>query len=132
MNNIDSHNSKNDYIPDKRIVSACGLYCGACGIYLATQENDIEKLLQYALVLKQSVSITYCDGCGADRKSALCSKICTFIKCTRQKSIEFCGECDEFPCEELIDFQSKLPHRIEIVKSQKRLVEIAWEQWIVE
>jgi len=63
MNNIDNHNSKNDYILDKRIVSVCGLYCGACGIYLATQENEHEKLLQYALVLKQSVAETYCDGC---------------------------------------------------------------------
>jgi len=132
MNDIDNHSTKNDYFLDKRIVSACGLYCGACGIYLATQENELEKLLQYALVLNQSVPETYCNGCGADKKSAHCSKICSFIKCTRQKNIEFCGECIDFPCEKLIDFQSKSPHRIEIIKSQKRLMEIGWEQWLIE
>jgi hypothetical protein len=54
----------------RNLISACGLYCGSCGIYLATQENDEEKLLQYALVLNQPFDETMCDGCGARRKSA--------------------------------------------------------------
>jgi len=114
------------------LAAACGLYCGSCGIYLATRENNTEKLLQYALVLNQSLNETFCDGCRADRKSAHCSRMCLFIKCTLQKSIEFCGVCPEFPCKELTDFQSKMPHRIEILESQNRLKEIGWEQWLIE
>lgn len=26
------------------IAAVCGLYCGACGIYMVIQANDIEKL----------------------------------------------------------------------------------------
>jgi len=115
-----------------QLVSACGLYCGSCSIYLATQENDTEKLLQYALVLNQPLNETLCDGCRAERKSAHCSKMCLFIKCTFEKGIGFCGACPDFPCNKLKDFQSKMPHRIEILESQKRLIEIGWENWLVE
>lgn len=115
-----------------RLVSTCGLYCGSCGIYLATQENDTEKLLQYAIVLNQSFDETLCDGCRAERKSAHCSRICSFIKCTFEKGIEFCGTCQEFPCKELKDFQLRMPHRVEILESQNRLKEIGWKQWLIE
>ena len=117
---------------NKNLVAACGLYCGSCGIYLATKESDSEKLLQYALVLNQSFDETFCDGCRAERKSAHCSSMCSFIKCTSQKGIEFCGTCQEFPCKELTDFQSKMPHRIEIIESQNRLKEIGLEQRLIE
>jgi hypothetical protein len=114
------------------LAAACGLYCGSCGIYLATLEKDTEKLLQYAIVLNQSFDETFCDGCRADRKSVHCSKMCSFIKCIFEKGIDFCGACPEFPCKELTDFQSKMPHRVEILESQKRLKEIGWEQWLIE
>jgi ribosomal protein L40E len=118
--------------PDKNTAAACGLYCGSCGIYLATKENDSEKLLQYAIVLNQSFGETFCDGCRSGRKSGHCSKMCSIMNCTFNKSIEFCGVCPEFPCKELKDFQSKIPHRIEILESQNRLNEIGWEQWLIE
>jgi len=114
------------------LAASCGLYCGSCGIYLASQENDTEKLLQYALVLNQALNETSCDGCRADRKSAHCSKMCLFINCTFEKGIEFCGACPEFPCKELKVFQSRMPHRVEILESQNRLKEIGWEQWLIE
>jgi hypothetical protein len=132
MNNKVYNDSANSINPDKNLATACGLYCGSCGIYLATQENDSEKLLQYAIVLNQSFGETLCDGCRSGRKSAHCSRICSFIKCTLEKGIEFCATCQEFPCKELTDFQSKMPHRIEILESQKRLKEIGWEHWLIE
>jgi hypothetical protein len=117
---------------NKNLVAACGLYCGSCGIYLATKESDSEKLLQYALVLNQSFDETLCEGCRAEKKSAYCSKMCLFLECTFEKGIEFCGTCPQFPCKELADFQSGMPHRVEILESQIRLKEIGWEQWLIE
>lgn len=132
MKSIKNKGSENHTTPRKNLVAACGLYCGSCGIYLATQENDTEKLLQYAIVLKQSFRETLCNGCRADIKSAHCAKICSFIECTFNKHIEFCGACLEFPCKELTDFQSKIPHRVEILQSHICLKEIGWEQWLIE
>ena len=114
------------------MVTACGLYCGACGIYIATQENDTEKILQYALVLKQTFDETLCDGCGAKRKSLHCSKMCTFIDCKGKKLVDHCIDCDEFPCKALIEFKLKMPHRAEIFDSQNRMKEIGMEEWLVE
>lgn len=117
---------------NKELVATCGLYCGACGIYLATHENDSEKVLHYAVVLNQTFEETLCDGCGANRKSLHCSKICVFIKCKREKRVDFCSECKEFPCQLLNEFKSKMPHRIEIIDSQNRMKEIGIENWLIE
>ena len=132
MNNLSVCESGDHYALNKNLVSACGLYCGACGIYLATQENDTDKILQYAVVLNQSYYETLCDGCGASRKSLHCLKMCTFIDCKKHKGVNFCIECDEFVCKALQEFQSKMPHRIEILESQNRMKEIGLERWIDE
>jgi len=118
--------------PDKNGASVCGLYCEACGIYLATQENDTNKILHYALVLNQSYDETLCDGCRAERKSSHCAKMCSFIICANEKVIEFCGACNEYPCQELSDFQSKMPHRVELFESQNQIQKIGWEKWAFE
>lgn len=116
----------------KDLVSACGLYCGACGIYQATQENDTEKLLQYAIVLNQSFEETLCDGCGSARKSLHCSQMCNFIDCKLKNGVDFCIDCNEFPCQTLVEFKSKMPHRVEIIESQKRREKIGLERWLYE
>jgi hypothetical protein len=132
MNNHPINDAESNMSSKKDLVSVCGLYCGACGIYLATQENDSEKLLQYAVVLNQTIEETLCDGCGAIRKSLHCSKICIFIYCKRQKRVDFCNECKEFPCKALNEFKSKMPHRIKIIESQNRMKEIGIENWLIE
>ena len=120
------------YHDNKNLVACCGLYCGSCGIYLATHENDSDKIVQYAIVLNQLFDETLCDGCRADRKSAHCSKRCKFVECATAKGIWSCAACDVFPCQELTEFQSIMPHRTEIVKSLNRLKEIGWENWLFE
>jgi len=125
--NYHSHSTSN-----KELAAACGLYCGACGIYLATQESDSEKILHYAVVLNQTFDETLCDGCGAKRKSLHCSKTCTFIDCKKQNNVHFCNECNEFPCKALHEFKSKMPHRIEIVNAQYRMKEIGLDKWLLE
>ena len=132
MNNHPINDAESNMSSNKDLVSACGLYCGACGIYLATQENDSEKLLQYAVVLNQTIEETLCDGCAAKRKSLHCSKMCIFIVCILKKGVNFCTDCNEFPCQALIDFKSKTPHRIEIIDSQNRMREIGIENWLIE
>jgi hypothetical protein len=132
---MDSSNfiaAENKNTGNKELVSGCGLYCGACGIYLATQENDIEKILQYAVVLNQSCEETLCDGCGASRKSLHCARMCLFIDCKNRKGVNFCVDCDEFPCHSIRVFQSKMPHRTEIFTSQNRMKEIGMEKWLIE
>ncbi|MBL7906613.1 MAG: DUF3795 domain-containing protein [Bacteroidales bacterium] len=100
-------------------------------MYLATQQNDIEKLTRYAAMLKQPLSETRCEGCRSDRKTAYCNN-CFMIKCSREKNLNFCGGCNEYPCEELKNFQRQMPHRAELWKAQSRIAEIGAAQWTDE
>lgn len=54
------------------------------------------------------------------------------IECARQKGIEFCGECEEFPCAEIKTFQALKPHRIDLWQSHQRIKEVGYEQWAGE
>lgn len=130
MQNV-SHNSSSNALGCNMIAN-CGIYCGSCGIYLATKENNVMKILEYAVALNQSYEDTLCNGCRSDRRSAHCSKICLFNECSKSSEVNSCGECDKFPCRQLAEFQSKMPHRIEIVNSLAKLKELGTKKWLID
>lgn len=117
---------------EKNLAATCGLYCGACGIYQATQEDDSDRILQYAVVLNQAVESTKCDGCCAQIKSLHCKQNCHFTKCNAIRGISNCGVCVEFPCQDIVRFQSQKPHCKEIVASLFRRRDVGVEQWLSE
>lgn len=114
--------------PNKEVVSVCGLFCKSCGVYYATVENDVKKLQEIADKLGQNVNETYCNGCRSERKSASCQN-CYISDCATVINIDFCVECNEYPCKELQDFQSKMPHRKNLWNSQSRIKQVGWEKW---
>jgi hypothetical protein len=122
---------KTNITPDKSLVSVCGLFCPACGIYYSTQENNVENLKKIAIRINVPFEEIRCNGCRTEVITAYC-KNCFMKKCAAEKGIDFCGECNEYPCTELKEFQSKLPHRAELWKSQERIKEIGWENWFNE
>lgn len=120
-----------EIIPDKQTAAVCGLLCNACGIYIATQENNTESLKRIAERLQIPVEQVRCNGCRGDVLSVHC-KTCYFRESAEKKRIEFCSECADYPCAQLKEFQSKLPHRIELFQSLNRINEVGWENWYVE
>mgnify|MGYP000859595681 FL=1 len=117
--------------PDKTLVSVCGLFCASCGIYNATCQDDTETLKRIADRMKVPYDEIRCEGCRSQTRTAYC-KNCFMQQCAASKKIDFCGECAEYPCPELKDFQSKMPHRAELWKSQQRIKEVGWENWYGE
>lgn len=117
--------------PDKTLVSVCGLFCQACGIYWSTQENNIENLERIAKRINVPFEEIRCNGCRSETRTAYC-KNCYMQKCAAEKGIDFCGSCTEYPCQPLKDFQAQLPHRTELWKSQDRIREVGWETWFQE
>ena len=117
--------------PDKALVSVCGLYCRACGIYTSTRENNVENLQRIAMRMNVPLGEIRCNGCRTETRTAYC-KNCFMVKCATEKGIDFCGQCSDYPCSEIKDFQSKMPHRAELWKSQERLQKIGWEKWFME
>lgn len=109
----------------------CGLYCKSCGIYIATKENNTADLKRIAQRLNIPVEQVSCNGCRSNMLSAHC-KTCFFKACTETKGIEFCSECDSYPCPQLSNFKLQLPHRVELFKSLNRIKEVGWEKWYAE
>jgi len=91
----------------KRFDSYCGIYCGAC-------------------------STPGCNGCKImDAKHW--SPDCKFIKCAREKGIESCCFCSDYPCNDIMQFDSdKYIHHRSILPNGRRIKEVGLEAWLEE
>ena len=121
----------NRIVPDKQSAAVCGLLCKSCGIYIATEQNNREALSRIAVRLNIPFDKVRCSGCRGDLLSAHCES-CYFRECSVKRGIEFCSQCSDFPCEKLSDFQTKMPHRVDLFRSLERIKEAGWERWYVE
>ncbi len=109
-------------IDDFNLSAPCGLFCESCKHYLAKSENVLDRA-----GLKQG-----CDGCRIrNKKCAFLRKQCSAL--LKQK-IDFCYECDNFPCENLKRLNQGYEERYgtSLVGNLKRLKEIGLENWIKE
>jgi hypothetical protein len=116
---------------DKRLAAVCGLFCPACHAFIATRENP-ERLASMARRYDRTIEDLQCDGCRSAKRCFFCREKCVMMKCASQKGIDFCGECKEYPCQDLKEFQAAAPHRIELWKSQSRIKEVGYERWYAE
>lgn len=117
--------------PDKQLAAVCGLFCPACTIYIGTRD-DPERLTMIAARVQKPVEELHCDGCRSEKRCFYCRERCKMEKCSSERGVDFCGECREYPCEDLRAFQVEMPHRIELWKSQERIKEAGYEKWYME
>jgi hypothetical protein len=105
---------------ERELVAPCGIYCGACRRYLARTDKALRK--QIAEEKGTSVEEVYvCAGCRAMRgrvKMAGGEPVCETYACAiNDNKVEFCYQCDEFPCQKLapcLDGAQKSPHNTKI------------------
>jgi hypothetical protein len=121
---------KDSYQPDKKLVAVCGLFCPACWVHIAQRES-LEKRKKIAESFRVPVEALKCDGCRAKHRSAYCNT-CKMSACAEEKGLEFCIECEEYPCDPLKEFQAGKPHRIELWQNQSRIKEVGYEKWFEE
>lgn len=116
---------------EKQTAAVCGLLCKSCVIYIATKEKNTALLNRIAGSLQLTKEQVQCQGCRSNVLSGHC-QVCHFRACSINKEIEFCSECNEYPCPQLKEFQTKMPHRVELFKSLDRIKEAGWEKWYAE
>ena len=121
---------KGSYQPDKKLVAVCGLFCPACGIFIAQRES-LEKRRKMAGSLQVPVEALKCDGCRAEKRFAYC-ETCKMAACAEEKGLDYCVECEEYPCTTLKEFQAAMPHRIELWQALARIKEVGYEKWFKE
>lgn len=114
--------------PNKTLAAVCGLYCPACTAFIATRE-DRQRLASLAARMGKTVDDVTCEGCRSNKRSFYCRELCTMKSCAERKGVDFCSQCDEYPCETLKVFQAAAPHRRELWTSLERIKEDGYEKW---
>jgi len=123
-----------DINPD--LISPCGLYCGVCGIFYATRDND-QKFLQVLLKMYKArvpdpeqltTDDLRCDGCHSDRRSFFC-RTCSIRECSKDKRYTGCHKCHDFPCELIQNFPVPVGRKV-ILRSVPYRRKHGTEKWI--
>ena len=113
---------------NKQHAAVCGLFCPACTIFIATQE-DPERLKSLADQFGITAEEMRCNGCRSDKRIPYCDN-CKFFPCAQEKGIDFCGECDKYPCNDLKEFQAAGAHRFELWEAQEQIISKGYEKWM--
>jgi len=113
---------------DKTLAAVCGLFCEACTLFIATQE-DPARLKGFAARFQVSEETVKCYGCRSAKRGPYC-QICKMFSCAAERGIDFCSECEDYPCSDLKQFQSERPHRIELWDDLEQIKTMGYEYWL--
>ena len=83
----------------QKLVSPCGVDCGTC---LAHTVKNEPALLERLLAVGLKKEDLPCKGCRPlDGHCPSVSGQCEQYACAKRQGVDFCGECEEFPCQRL-------------------------------
>ena len=93
------------------------------------REGRVEEHAKLAQMKPEGVM---CAGCKTEQIADYCIG-CHFRDCTRDKGIEFCFECQDFPCEQLVAFRNdQWPHHSSVLKNLETIQEKGLDAWLEE
>jgi hypothetical protein len=105
----------------RNLTAPCGKDCFNCPLYIG-EENKANRR-QFFEKNKLTEDKFQCKGCRNNNGYCLSLEIlgidpnCKTYKCVQSKKVEFCFECDEFPCfrlQPLADRSERVPHGLKI------------------
>jgi len=108
------------------MIAYCGLDCGECKAFKATQARDAERKKQLAKQWTEGMEIEFkpedidCKGCMSDVLSGWCRKICKIRPCAEERKAKTCAHCDDYPCGKLKEFLSKEPVATKILEEIRK------------
>ena len=112
---------------ENKILAYCGIDCGACPAYVATQNNDdalraltAKKWSELYKAERKAEDIN-CDGCLGDTgKLFVYCGACEVRQCAREKQISTCADCPEYSCSKLDDFCALMPTARELLAKLRK------------
>lgn len=112
-------------IDQNALEAPCGIHCGYCKLNQALTDENLAK------ILKEKMNLPTCTGCRSiDGYCPVIGEQCATWVCSKQKGVEFCHECADFPCIKLMpcaDRADKLPHNIKVYSLMLRKAKGAHE-----
>lgn len=94
-------------IRNRDLMAPCGLYCGACGVYIATRDGNEKFKTVMGNLYGTKPEDTECLGCmqpEPPKKIYFYCKICNIRDCVRSKGFYSCHQCNEWPCDRINKF----------------------------
>lgn len=96
------------------MIAYCGLDCSKCDIFVATENNDRDKIVSTLNQWKSEIGLDYkesdlngCKGCKSDMILSYCSN-CDIEKCAISKEISTCSECPDYKCDRIKKFYGEI------------------------
>jgi hypothetical protein len=119
-------------IRNKELRAPCGIFCGACAIYIATRDDSEKFRAIISSIWKTKPDETKCFGCmqtDPPKKLFGFCKQCAIRNCVRSKGFYSCNQCEQWPCDiiEKGDFAKEVPSPI--IKSVLRVMKRAIPLW---
>lgn len=107
------------------MTAPCGLDCFNCRMYKANDDPEVmEEVKQWAEKIGVKVDDVLCKGCRNEKDYIPVvktlfgdAKKCGAWQCTQEKGLDFCGKCDDFPCDHLhpyADMAKDVPHNTKV------------------
>jgi hypothetical protein len=102
----------------RQMTAPCGLDCWNCPVYMAGSDDGLRS--KVAERLGVPVEKAVCRGCRHEegRIEAIGrTQPCYVYKCIKDKGLEFCHECGDFPCDYLhpyADQAGQRPHNTKV------------------
>ena len=95
----------------------CGLYCGACPDLLDTKDGKAKNP---------------CCGCKSAVNNREWCAICNLKACAKEKHLDHCRQCDEYPCDDLQTFfyDPKYPYHKEAVDYLSTIEKEGKDVWL--
>lgn len=93
---------------ENQMIAVCGIDCNMCDIHEAPDNPKVAQEIVdwFKKERNEDVKIEdlHCSGCKGDRTNHWSADCWILQCCVDKKDLEFCYDCDEFPCEKLVDW----------------------------
>ena len=121
----------------ENLIGRCGLYCGACIVYLASHGREELKVL----VMNESkceADDVFCDGCQGDQSKCWCmdknwGRTCVIKDCLRDQDLSYCNECDKYSkCDKFRLIADYYINRGDNLRYNLRSIAQNKEDWLIQ
>ncbi|HUI70976.1 MAG TPA: DUF3795 domain-containing protein [Spirochaetia bacterium] len=97
------------------LVAPCGIDCGNCALYMSKNDAAMLERLVARGIPREKLPCRGCRSVAGD--CPVLGVKCETYRCVREKQVDFCFECAEFPCTKLCpsaDRADVLPHNLKV------------------
>lgn len=114
------------------LTAPCGIDCFNCEMF---EKNITEEMKsRIAALVNCKPEDVPCKGCRIQGTCSVVMKDCKTLACVKEKAVDFCYECNEFPCSKLQPCASraeKLPHNMKVF-NLCRIKQLGLGEWAKE